>query len=102
MPMVALLSNAAFDAETTQLLGAAFEAAWEKVKTAGGARAEECEAALTRELLAKRIIEMAKRGERDLDRLVENALDHLARSRAASNSAITTKSAALSEAMPGC
>ena len=51
--------------------------------------AEGSEAALTRGLLAKRIIEMAKRGERNPDRLVENALDHLARSRATSPSAIT-------------
>jgi hypothetical protein len=101
MPMVALLSNAAFDSETRQLLGRAFEAAWEKVKTSGSALAEESEAALTRELLAKRIIEMANRGERNADRLVENALDHLARSRATSDSAITTTSAVLSEATPG-
>jgi hypothetical protein len=102
MPMVALLSNAAFDCDTTQLLGAAFEAAWEEVKAAGSVLAEESQAALTRELLAKRIIEMAKRGERNPDRLVENALDHLARARAASDGAITKKSAALSGAMPGC
>jgi uncharacterized protein with NRDE domain len=101
MPSVALFSNAAFDSETTQLLGVAFEAAWQKVKTADNGLAEESEAALTRELLAKRIIEMAKRGERNPDRLVENALDHLARSRATSDSAVTT-SAALSRAMPGC
>ena len=94
-------SNAAFDSETTELLGAAFEAAWEKVKTAGSALAEGSEAALTRELLAKRIIEMAKRGERNPDRLVEIALDHLARSRAASDSALTTTSAVLSDATPG-
>jgi len=102
MPMVALLSNAAFDSETTQLLGAAFEASWEEVKAAGSALADEPEAALTRELLAKRIIEMAERGERNPDRLVENALDHLARSRATSDSAITTTSTSLSRAMPGC
>jgi hypothetical protein len=88
MRMVALLANAAFDSETTELLGAAFEAAWEKLKTAG-TLAEGSDAALTRELLAKRIIEMAKRGERNPDRLVENALDHLARSQATSHSAIT-------------
>jgi len=87
--MDALLSNAAFDSETTQLLGAAFEAAWEKVTTAGSTLAEDSQAALTRELLAKRIIEMAKRGERNPDRLVEGALDHLARSQATSHSAIT-------------
>src|SRR5215831_6838817 len=101
MRMVALLSNAAFDSEDTELLGAAFEAAWEKLTTAGSALAEGSEAALTRELLAKRIIEMAKRGERDPYRLVENALDHLARSRATSDSALTTTSAVISDATPG-
>ena len=101
MPMVALLSSAAFDSEDTELLAAAFEAAWEKLNTAGSALAEGSEAALIRELLAKRIIEMAKRGERNPDRLVENALDHLARSRAASDSALPTTAAVLSEATPG-
>jgi uncharacterized protein with NRDE domain len=107
MPMVALLSNAAFDSETTQLLGAAFEAAWEKVKTSGSTLAEESEAASTRELLAKRIIEMAKRGERNPNRLVESALDHLVKSRATSdipispptsNSAISPRAAVLGRA----
>jgi hypothetical protein len=84
MGMVALLADAAFDSETTELLGAAFEAAWQKLNAAGSALAEGSDAALTRELLAKRIIEMAKRGERNPDRLVENALDHLARSQATS------------------
>src|SRR5215813_9423747 len=49
MPLVALLSNAAFDSEDTELLGAAFEAAWEKLNTAGSALAEGSEAALTRD-----------------------------------------------------
>jgi hypothetical protein len=100
MPMVALLSDAAFDSETTQLLGAAFEDAWEDVKTSGSALAEGAEAASTRALLAKRIIELAKRGERNPDRLVESALDHLARSRAAPDSALTTRSAVVSGATP--
>jgi hypothetical protein len=100
MPLVALLSDAAFDSETTQLLGAAFEDAWEDVKSSGSALAEGAEAALTRELLAKRIIELAKRGERNPDRLVENALDHLAKSRAAPDSVLTMTSAVLSEATP--
>src|SRR5215467_4347051 len=49
MGMVALFSNAAFDSETTELLGAAFEAAWEKLNAAGSALAEGSEAALTRD-----------------------------------------------------
>jgi hypothetical protein len=98
--MVALLSNAAFDDETTQLLGLAFEAAWEKVKTSGSTLAEESEAASTRELLAKRIIEMVKRGERNPNRLVESALDHLVKSRATSNGAISPGAAVLGRAAP--
>ena len=101
MRMIELLSSAAFDSGDTELLGAAFEAAWEKLNTAGSALAEGSEAALTRELLAKRIIELAKRGERDPDRLVESAVDHLARSRATCDNAITTKTAVLSRAAPG-
>jgi hypothetical protein len=101
MRMVELLSSAAFDSEDTELLGAAFEAAWEKLNAAGSALAEGPEAALTRELLAKRIIELAKRGERNPDRLVEGALDHLARSRAIRDSAIMTKTAVLSRATAG-
>src|SRR5262245_25490301 len=49
MPLVALRSNAAFDSEDTELLGAAFVAAWEKLNTAGSALAEGSEAALTRD-----------------------------------------------------
>jgi hypothetical protein len=101
MRMVALFSNAAFDSEDTELLGAAFEAAWEKLNTAGNELAEGAEAALIRELLAKRIIELAKRGERNPDHLVEMALDHLARSQASSDNVLTTTSAVLSEATPG-
>src|SRR5262249_14392248 len=101
MRMIALFSNAAFDSEDTELLGAAFEAAWEKLNTAGNALADGAEAAATGERMAKRIIENAKRGERNPDRLVEMALDHLARSRASSDSALTTTSAVLSDATPG-
>jgi hypothetical protein len=101
MRMVALLSNAAFDSEDTELLGAAFEAAWEKLNTADSALAEGADAALIRKLLAKRIIELAKRGERDPDRLVESALDHLVKSQATSDSALAARSAVLSRATPG-
>jgi hypothetical protein len=101
MRMVALLAKAAFDSEDTEVLGAAFEAAWEKLNAAGSALAEGSDAALTRELLAKRIIELAKRGERDPDRLVESALDHLAKSQATSDSALAAHPAVLSRATPG-
>jgi hypothetical protein len=93
MPMVSFsaepaLADAAFDAEATQLLGLAFEAAWQAVKSSGNGLADEAQAASIRECLARRVIEMGRRGERNHDRLVEEALLHLASSRAAPDIAI--------------
>jgi hypothetical protein len=79
MSIFALRRDAAFDSETTGLLGSAFEAAWERMKTDRGL-ADDGRAAVVRELLAKHIIELGRRGERDHDRLVEGALEYLARS----------------------
>ena len=79
--IVPILANAGFDAETTLLLGSAFDAAWQAAKTSGGAA--DVHAAARRNLLAKRIIEMGRRGERNHDRLVEDALAHLENSRSA-------------------
>src|SRR5262249_55077710 len=101
MRMVALLSDAAFDSEDTELLGAAFEAAWEKLTTAGSALAEDSQAALTRELLAKRIIELAKRGERDPDPRAKGVLNHRQKPKAPGASELEQKPAALSRATPG-
>ena len=88
VPILPLLANAAFDAEATQLLGSAFETAWQTVKTSGGALADETRATLTRERLARRMIEMGWRGERNRDRPVADALDHLAKATAAPDVAI--------------
>jgi hypothetical protein len=82
MPVVPILANAGFDAETTLLLGSAFDAAWHAVKTSGNGHAE-VGASSSRDMLARRIIEMGRRGERNHDRLVEDALAHLENSRSA-------------------
>ncbi len=82
MPILPFGGDAAFDSETTRLLGAAFEAAWKKATTSDASAADEARAALTREILAKGIIETAKRGERSHDRLVAGALAHLVKSTA--------------------
>lgn len=74
--------RAAFDSETTRLLGEAFEAAWRKAEIADRPAAEKAQTAAARELLARRIIELGRRGERNHERLVEGALDYLARSSA--------------------
>jgi hypothetical protein len=78
MPIVALLQQAAFDPETTRILTTAFDKAWDKFKSSGNALADEACAASTRALLAKQIIETAQKGERNIDRLVENGVTYLA------------------------
>jgi hypothetical protein len=92
MPIGALLGTNAFDSETTRLLGAAFEAAWRKLEASGSALAGNSRAAETRDLLARRIIEVGRRGETNCDRLVEDALAHLARLHGDSHVAIDRKS----------
>ena len=74
MPMAKLLTSRAFDPETTSLLGAAFDRAWQTVQTSGSPLAAEKHAAATREILAKKILAAGHRGERDVNRLVEEAL----------------------------
>ncbi len=75
MPMV--LTGRAFDPETTSLLGAAFDEAWQTVKTSGSPLADERHAASTREILAKRILVAGHQGERDINLLIEEALTFL-------------------------
>jgi hypothetical protein len=81
-PAGSAFADAAFDTDATRLLSAAFEAAWQVVQSSG-AVADEAYAASIRECLAKRVIEMGRRGERNHDRLVEEALLYLAKSRGA-------------------
>jgi hypothetical protein len=72
--MESLLVNKAFDAETTQLLGSMFDAAWERVEASNRQLVDGRHAASMRELLAKCIIAMVEQGERDPNRLIEKAL----------------------------
>ena len=59
---------------------AAFDTAWQMLKTSGNVLAADFRAAATRELLAKRLIETGRDGERDPLRLVEDALAYLTNS----------------------
>src|SRR5438046_9399775 len=82
MPITPLLkSNGFFDPEATKILTAAFDTAWQMLKTSGNVLAADYRSVSTRDLLAKRIIEVARRGERDPIRLVDNALSYLTNSR---------------------
>ena len=83
MSILPFRPSTAFDSETTHLLGSAFETAWERLKKSGATLGDESETTWTRELLARRIIATAERGERSHNRLVEDALDYLLRSQTA-------------------
>ena len=79
MPTMPLLDGF-FDPEAAKILTAAFDTAWQILKASGSTHAADHRSARTRELLAKRIIETGRRGERDPIRLVDDALAHLANS----------------------
>jgi len=67
VPIKPLAEEAAFDPETTQLLGQVFESICVQLHDAG-------QPAIVREVIAKRIIDAAKRGERDPGRLSATVL----------------------------
>ena len=68
MPIRQYLQGHRFDAETVRLLGVAFEMAIESLRNRG---VDE----QPREAIARAIIDLAKAGERDPERLCELALE---------------------------
>ena len=66
MPIRPFLDGETFDPETIRLLGIAFEMARAAIK---------CPRDLSDEIIARRIIELAKAGERNVDVLCEAALN---------------------------
>jgi hypothetical protein len=73
-PMDTLLAEKAFDAETTHILGSAFDAAWERIEATNTVPADQRQAASMRELLAKFTIAAVEQGESDPRRVMEKAL----------------------------
>ena len=71
MPIRAYLEGFRFDPETVRLMGIAYEMALVALQRTGG------NVNLTRDTLAQKIIELAKAGERDPERLCEAALQAL-------------------------
>jgi hypothetical protein len=69
----------AFDADEVKILTDAFDRAWKAVEESGGCFTSDSCRNAARELLALRIIEIAQLGERDPNRLREDALLYLAR-----------------------
>ena len=71
MPIRAYLNGQRFDAETTRLMGIAFEMALVMLQRTDGIVNP------TRDAVAQKIIELAKAGENDPERLCEAALQAL-------------------------
>ncbi|MDE2373645.1 MAG: hypothetical protein KGL96_05405 [Hyphomicrobiales bacterium] len=76
--IIPLLANSSFDPEAIEILSAAFDDAWEKLKASNSDFARPAYERGAREIIAKHIIEAAQRGERDRRRLCESALKFLA------------------------
>jgi hypothetical protein len=71
MPIRTYLEGHRFDDETTRLMGIAFEMALVALQRTEGTVSP------TRDAVAKKIIELAKTGERDPERLCDTALQSL-------------------------
>jgi hypothetical protein len=77
MPITKLFKDSSFDPETITLLASAFDTAWSVVEKSGSPLGAPDQAAATREALAKRIIKLGESGERNKQRLVDEALSGL-------------------------
>lgn len=63
-----------FDPEMIEILNTAIKDAWREVQNGGGPLAQPAYARVTRAVIAKRIAEMAKKGERDRRKLSEHGV----------------------------
>jgi hypothetical protein len=66
--------SAVFDPETVQILAYALDDAWACIEKAGSRYARPAYSRGMREVVAKRIIEMAQRGVRDQEQLAADAV----------------------------
>ncbi len=80
MAITSFLTQSAFDPEFIETLVAAYEDAWIKIEQSGSAFASPRYRRAAQEIVAKRIIEMAQRGEREASQLADDAVAYLARS----------------------
>jgi hypothetical protein len=78
MSITPILTNSSFDPDAIKTLASAFDDAWETVLRSRGTLSRPPYASAIREVLAKRIIEMAQRGQTDPHRLSDDALQFLA------------------------
>ena len=80
MSILPLLAQSAFEPEMIDFLVSVYEAAWKKVEQSGSKLASPGYQRAAQEIIAKRIIEMAQRGERDPSVLADDAVSYLERS----------------------
>jgi hypothetical protein len=75
------VKNTSIDPQTVEIMSQAYEAAAQTPKAADLAATSPSHAEWVKETLALRIIESATRGETDVIRLCEEAIDHLAKAK---------------------
>ncbi|HEX4040744.1 MAG TPA: hypothetical protein VHY10_03515 [Xanthobacteraceae bacterium] len=80
MSIIPLLAQSAFEPEMIDFLVSVFETAWSQVEQSGSKLASPAYRRAAQEILAKRIIETAQRGERDPAQLADDAVSYLERS----------------------
>jgi hypothetical protein len=80
MAIIPLLEKTSFDPEFIKTLVAAYEDAWQKVEKSGSTFASPRYRRAAQEIIAKRIIDMAQRGEIELHQLADDAVTYLAQS----------------------
>jgi hypothetical protein len=66
--------SAVFDPETVQVLASALDDAWARIEKAGSRLARPAYSRVMREVVAKRIIEMAQHGVTDQEKLAADAV----------------------------
>jgi hypothetical protein len=78
MSVIPLLANPAFDPDQVAILVAAFDDAWATIKRSGSTFASTRYEHGAREIVAEHIVDLARRGLLDRQRLSEEAIAHLA------------------------
>jgi hypothetical protein len=71
---IKIIPDTSFDPETLNLLGGAFEKAWQQVQASGNRLARPGYANAMREVMARHILYLAQHGERDEAELSDGAV----------------------------
>jgi hypothetical protein len=79
MPLDSLLKEHTFESHKAHVLTTAFDQAWAKIVTSRSPLADEGNAPAARLLLARWMIARTQAGESDLNRLVEGAMEYMAK-----------------------